>query len=291
LETDLILDVGAIMLRSKKVRHLTTLRRNRLRADFRRLALRDTIKDTRELVIRVLADLLRTVGIIIVESLLSTKRLHKSEIPRAASRDNLTPRKNTKLDSKTASRRTTTINQERVVRFLSTRQRQSQALVETLSDSCDSHAERTGVFVGEVVGEFALHVAFCYGVLGEAAVFFFDGVDAVRETGDAVAGLEVFGHFGADLHDGAHVVAADGAAFALFGEGGDVDVLPGRRWELVRVRGLPIQCVEHRLPVCRVESDRMDLNEDIVVSHPGQRNFLHLRLAYAGNLDGFHGLG
>jgi hypothetical protein len=291
MEADLVLDVGAVVLRSKQVRNLTTLRRNRLRANLRRLAFGNTIKDSRKLVVRVLADFLRTLRIIVVESLRSTKRLHKSEVPRAASRDNLATRKNTKLDSKTASRRTTTINQERVVRFLSTRQRQSQALVETLSDSRDSYTERGRVFVGEVVGEFALHVAFCYGVLGEAAVFFFDGVDAVRETGDAVAGLEVFGHFGADLHDGAHVVAADGAAFALFGEGGDVDVLPGRRWELVRVRGLPIQCVEHRLPVCRVESDRMDLNEDIVVSHPGQRNFLHLRLAYAGNLDGFHGLG
>jgi hypothetical protein len=60
-----------------------------------------------------------------------------------------------------------------------------------------------------------LHVAFCYGVLGEAAVFFLNGVHAMRETGDSVAGLEVFGHFRADLDDGAHVVAADGAAFAL----------------------------------------------------------------------------
>jgi hypothetical protein len=54
----------------------------------------------------------------------------------------------------------------------------------------------------------------------------------VRETCDSVAGGEVLGHFGADLHDSAHVVAADGAAFALLGEGGDVDVLPGRRWEI-----------------------------------------------------------
>jgi hypothetical protein len=35
----------------------------------------------------------------------------------------------------------------------------------------------------------------------------------------------------------------------------------------------------------------VDLDEDVIVSHPRQRNFLHLRLAHAGNLDGFHGLG
>jgi hypothetical protein len=289
-ETDLVLNISTLMLRSKQIRNLTTLRRNRLRADLRRLAFGNTIENTREFVIRVLADLLRTLRITVIESLHSTKRLHKSEIPRAASRNNLATRKNTKLDSKTARRRTTTINQKRVASLLSTRQRQSQALVETLSNSRDAHAERGRVFVGEVVGEFALHVAFCYGVLGEAAVFFFDGVDAVRETCNAVAGGEVFGYFGADLHDGAHVVAADGAAFALLGEGGDVDVLPGRRWGLVGVPRIPHQCGEYRLPVCRVESDRMDLDEDIVVSHSGQGDFLHLRLAYAGNLDGFHGL-
>jgi hypothetical protein len=228
MKADLILNISPLMLRSKQVRNLTTLRGNRLRADLRRVAFGNTVEDSRELVVRVLADLLRALRVVVVESLRGTKSLDEREVPRTASCDNLTSRKNTKLDSKTASRGTTAIDKKRVVRFLSTRQRQSQALVETLSDSCDSYAERAGVFVGDVVGEFALHVAFCYSVLGEAAVFFFDGVDAVRETGDAVARGEVFGHFGADLHDGAHVVAADGAAFTLLGKGGDVDVLPGR---------------------------------------------------------------
>jgi hypothetical protein len=226
MEADLVLDVGAVVLRSKQVRNLTTLRRNRLRADLRRVAFGNTIEDARELVVRVLADLLRAFWIIVVESFHGTKSLHEREIPWAASGDNLTSRKNTKLDSKTTSRSTSAIDQKRVVCFLSTWQRQTQTLVETLSDCCDSYAERAGIFVGDVVGEFALHVAFCYGVFGEAAVFFLDGVHAVRETGNAVARGEVFGDFGADLHDGAHIVAADGAAFALLGEGGDVDMLP-----------------------------------------------------------------
>ena len=46
------------------------------------------------------------------------------------------------------------------------------------------------------------------------------------EARDAVADFEVFGDFGADLYDGARVVAADGAAFALCGERFEVNVLP-----------------------------------------------------------------
>ena len=48
------------------------------------------------------------------------------------------------------------------------------------------------------------------------------------EACNAIADLEVFGDFGADLHDGAHVVAADGAAFTLLGESANVDVLPAK---------------------------------------------------------------
>jgi hypothetical protein len=147
MKADLVLDVGAVVLRSKQVRNLTTLRRNRLRADLRRVAFGNAIKDTREFVVRVLADLLRAVRVVVVESFRCTKSFDEREVPWAASRDYLTSRKHTKLDSKTASRSTTTIDQKWVVRFLSTRQRQSQALVETLSDSGHTHAERAGVFV------------------------------------------------------------------------------------------------------------------------------------------------
>ena len=98
-----------------------------------------------------------------------------------------------------------------------------------MSDSGDADAERAGVFVRDVLRQFALDVAFCDSVLGKAAVLFLYRVHAVGEACDAVADFEVLGDFGADLHDGAHVVAADGAAFALRSERFEVDVLPVRR--------------------------------------------------------------
>lgn len=87
------------------------------------------------------------------------------------------------------------------------------------------------------------------------------------EARNAVAGLEVLGDFRADLHDGAHVVAADGAAFALLAEGGDVDVLPVG--DLRLVRDLELLGSWRSLPVGRVESDCVDFYEDVVVSHSG----------------------
>lgn len=48
----------------------------------------------------------------------------------------------------------------------------------------------------------------------------------MREPCDAVARFEALGDFGADLDHGAHVVAADGAAFALLGERGVMDMFP-----------------------------------------------------------------
>jgi hypothetical protein len=51
------------------------------------------------------------------------------------------------------------------------------------------------------------------------------------------------------------------------------------------------QCDKHDLPVSRVQRDSVHLDKDIVVPHLGERNFLHLRLAYIDNLDGLHGLG
>jgi hypothetical protein len=72
MKADLVLNIRPLMLRSKQIRNLTTLRGNRLRADLRRVAFRNTIEDTRELVVRVLADLLRALRVIVVESLRST---------------------------------------------------------------------------------------------------------------------------------------------------------------------------------------------------------------------------
>ena len=48
---------------------------------------------------------------------------------------------------------------------------------------------------------------------------------------------------------------------------------------------------EYDLPVSRVEGNGVDLDEDIIVPHLGQRNFLHLGLAHTDVLDGLHGLG
>jgi hypothetical protein len=111
----------------------------------------------------------------------------------------------------------------------------------------------------------------------------------VGEARDAVADFEVLGDFGADLHDGARVVAADSAAFAWFGERAEVDVLPYKVsvWEpRCKANG-----TEYSLPVGRVESNGVDLDEDIVVPHLRQRNLLHLSLANADVFDGLHGFG
>jgi len=48
----------------------------------------------------------------------------------------------------------------------------------------------------------------------------------VDEACNAIADFEVLSDFGANLYDSTTVIAADGAAFALFGEGANVDVLP-----------------------------------------------------------------
>lgn len=98
-----------------------------------------------------------------------------------------------------------------------------------MSDGRDADAERAGVFVRDVLRHFALDIAFCDGILCKAAILFLHRIHAVGEARNAVADFEVLGDFGADLHDGAHVVAADGAAFALRGERLEVDVLPARR--------------------------------------------------------------
>ena len=48
---------------------------------------------------------------------------------------------------------------------------------------------------------------------------------------------------------------------------------------------------ECNLPVSRVEGNGVDLDEDIIVPHSRQRDFLNLGLAHADVLDGLHGLG
>jgi hypothetical protein len=178
-----------------------------------------------------------------------------------------------------------------------------------LADGCDSHAEGGGVFVREVVRQLALDVALCYGVLREAAVLLFYGVDAVGEACDAVAFLEVLCDFGADFNDSSRVVAACGAALALLGEAGDGDVLPvvrlagARHWSCLEVlRAYQSVLGEHEVSraqiwcnhiwdILRVQGNSLDLDEDVIIPHLGQRDFLDLGLARLDDLDGLHGLG
>jgi hypothetical protein len=228
--SDLVLNISPLMLRVKQIRHRTSLGPNSLGADLRRVALGNAVEDLGQLVASVLADLLRALRVVVVESLRGTERLDEGEVARRASGNNLAAGQNSELDRQAAGRGAAAVDQQRLIRLLPTaRKRQAETLVETLSDGCDSHAEGGGVLVGEVVRELALHVALGDGVLREAAVLLFDGVDAVGEAGDAVADLEGLGDFGADLDDGARVVTAGGAAFALLGEAGDGNVLPGVR--------------------------------------------------------------
>ena len=241
----LVLNISAVVLGVKQVRHRTSLGPNRLGADLRRLALGNAVEDLGQLVASVFADLLRALRVVVVESLRGTQRLDEGEVARRASSNNLTTTQHSKLNRQTSRSGAATINQQRLVSLLPTpRQRQAKTLVQPLADSRDSHAEGGGVLVGEVVRELALDVALGDGVLREAAVLLFDGVDAVGEAGDAVADLEVLGDFGADFDDGAGVVAAVGADLALLGEAGDGDVLPLRG--LVGVRdwlargGIPV---------------------------------------------------
>lgn len=226
-DTDLILDIGAVVLGSQQVGDLAALGRDGLGADLGRIAFGNAVEDTRELVAGVLADLLRAVWVVVVESLSGAQGLDEREVARAASRDDLAARQHGELNRQRAGGGASTVDQDRVTSLATTRQRQTQTLVQALTDSRDSHTERGGFLVGEVLGDFHLHISFGDAVLRKAAVFLLHRVDAVREAGDAVARLEVFGHFGADLHDRAHVVAPDGAPFALLREEGGVDVLPG----------------------------------------------------------------
>jgi hypothetical protein len=117
----LVLDVSAIVLRSKKVRDLAAFGRNRLGADLRRRALRDTVKHLCELVVGVLADLLRDVRVVVVESLGSTESLDEGEVTRAASGDDLAAREHSELDRQTAGRSAAAVNEQWLVRLLTTR--------------------------------------------------------------------------------------------------------------------------------------------------------------------------
>ena len=125
----LVLDISAIVLRGKKVRDLAALGRDRLGADLRRRALGDTVEGARELVARVLADLLRDVWIIVIESLRGTESLDEGEVAWAASRDDLAARKHGELNRQAARRSAAAVDEKRLVCLLAARQWETQALV------------------------------------------------------------------------------------------------------------------------------------------------------------------
>lgn len=125
----LVLNISAIVLRRKKVRDLAALGGNRLGADLRRGALGNAVEHLCELVAGVLADLLRDVRVVVVESFRGAESLDEGEVARAASCDDLAAREHSKLDRQTAGRGAATVDKQWLVRLLTTRQWESQALV------------------------------------------------------------------------------------------------------------------------------------------------------------------
>ena len=71
----LVLNISPLMLGIKQIRHRTSLGPNSLRADLRRLALGNAVEDLGQLVASVLANLLRALRVVVVESLRGTERL------------------------------------------------------------------------------------------------------------------------------------------------------------------------------------------------------------------------
>lgn len=103
------------MLSLKQIRDLSALRRDRLRADLGRSALRNAIEDARELVVGVLADLLGAVRVVVVESLGGAQGLDEGEVARAARRDDLAAGEDGELDGQRACSGAAAVDQDRVV--------------------------------------------------------------------------------------------------------------------------------------------------------------------------------
>jgi hypothetical protein len=52
-----------------------------------------------------------------------------------------------------------------------------------------------------------------------------------------------------------------------------------------------VVCGRLGLPISGVQSNGMNFDENVIVSHLRQRNVLHLSLAYTDDLDCLHGSG
>lgn len=178
----LVLDIGAVVLRGQQVEHLAALGRDGVRADVRRRALGNAVEGARELVARELADLLRAIGVVVVERLRGAEGLDEGKVARAARRDDLAAGQDRELNRQAAGRGATAVDEDRVIGLLGAGQRHAELLVQRLADGRDADAERAGVLVRDVLGDLHLHVRFRHAVLGEAAVFFLDGVGAVHEA-------------------------------------------------------------------------------------------------------------
>lgn len=178
----LVLDVSAVVLGGKQVEDLAALGRDGVGADVRRRALGNAVEGARELVARELADLLRAIRVVVVERLRGAERLDEREVARAARRDDLAAGQDRELDRQAARRGAAAIDQDRVVGLLSAGQRHAELLVQRLADGRDADAERAGVLVRDILGDLHLHVRFRHAVLGEATVFFLDGVGAMHEA-------------------------------------------------------------------------------------------------------------
>lgn len=226
IATDFVFDISAAVPGCKEVRNLAAMRRDCLRADLRRIVFGDAVQHAGELVLCVFANLLRTVWFFVVESLHGAEGLGEPEVTRTAGGDDLATREVSELDGKTASCGTAAVDKYGLVQLSNFWQRETQALVETLSDSRDTDAKRAGFLIRNIVRHLALHVAFDHGVFREAAIFFFHGIYAVRESSNTISRLEFLGDSRSHLYDSAHVIAAGGAAFGLCGKGGIADVLP-----------------------------------------------------------------
>lgn len=108
----LVYDVLAGGLGREKVGDDTTLARDGVGADVRRAALGDTVESVLEVVLGVLTDLGRALGVLVVEGGVSTQRLDKVPVVRRADSDDLKTRQLGVLNGEGTSGGRSTIDED-----------------------------------------------------------------------------------------------------------------------------------------------------------------------------------